>query len=51
MANVIERPDGIKIAAFFIAAIVVVSLISRALRSIELRTTAVDFDQTAGACD
>jgi hypothetical protein len=47
VANVIERPDGIKIAAFFIGAIVVVSLISRALRSIELRTTAVEFDHAA----
>ncbi len=47
VVNVIERPDGIKIAAFFIAAIVVVSLISRAVRSTELRTTAVDFDEAA----
>jgi hypothetical protein len=47
VANVIERPDGIKIAAFFIGAIVVVSLISRAVRSTELRTTAVEFDETA----
>ena len=29
VANIIERPDGIKIASFFIAAIVVVSLVSR----------------------
>ena len=47
MVNVIERPDGIKIAAFFIGAIVIVSLISRAVRSTELRTSAVDFDETA----
>ena len=47
VANVIERPDGIKIASFFIAAIVIVSLISRAVRSTELRTSAVDFDETA----
>jgi hypothetical protein len=47
VANIIERPDGLKIALFFILAIVVVSLISRAARSIELRTTAVDFDETA----
>jgi hypothetical protein len=47
VVNVVERPDGIKIAAFFIAAIVVVSLVSRALRSTELRTTAVEFDETA----
>jgi hypothetical protein len=47
VVNVVERPDGIKIAAFFIGAIVVVSLVSRAMRSTELRTTAVDFDETA----
>jgi hypothetical protein len=47
VANIIERPDGIKIASFFIAAIVIVSLISRAVRSTELRTNAVDFDETA----
>ena len=47
VVNVVERPDGIKIAAFFIAAVVVVSLVSRALRSTELRTTVVEFDETA----
>jgi hypothetical protein len=47
VTNIIERPDGLKIALFFILAIIVVSLISRAARSIELRTTAVDFDETA----
>jgi hypothetical protein len=47
VANVIERPDGIKIASFFIGTIVIVSLVSRAVRSTELRTTDVDFDETA----
>jgi hypothetical protein len=47
VANIVERPDGIKIATFFIGAIVIVSLISRAVRSIELRTSAVEFDATA----
>jgi hypothetical protein len=47
VVNVIERPDGIKIAAFFIGAIVVVSLISRAMRSMELRAQQVEFDETA----
>ena len=47
LVNIVERPDGIKIAALFIAAIVIVSLVSRAVRSTELRTTAVDFDETA----
>jgi hypothetical protein len=47
VANIIERPDGIKIGAFFIAAIVIVSLVSRAARSTELRTSVVEFDETA----
>ena len=36
VVNVIERPDGVKIAAFFIGTIVVVSLISRVWRVTEL---------------
>jgi len=45
--NIIERPDGIRIATFFIVAIVVTSLISRAARSTELRVEEVVFDATA----
>ncbi|MBE1584030.1 APC family permease [Nonomuraea angiospora] len=45
--NVIERPDGVKIASFFIAAIIVTSLISRATRSTELRVTEVHLDSLA----
>jgi hypothetical protein len=41
IANVIERPDGVKIASFFIAAILVTSLISRVTRATELRVTDV----------
>ncbi|MEW2500428.1 amino acid transporter [Amycolatopsis sp. NPDC047767] len=47
IANVIERPDGVKIAAFFIVAIVLTSMISRATRSLELRVEEVDFDAAA----
>ncbi|MBE9141544.1 amino acid transporter [Nodosilinea sp. LEGE 07088] len=47
IANVIERPDGIRIAALFITAIVVTSLISRVFRSTELRVTGVELDDTA----
>ena len=37
VANVVERPDGVKIAACFIAGIMVVSLLSRLDRAFELR--------------
>ena len=47
VANVIERPDGVKIASFFIAAILATSLISRVTRATELRVTEVILDQTA----
>ena len=47
VVTVIESPSGIKIAAFFIGAIVVVSLVSRAVRSTELRAQQVDFDASA----
>jgi hypothetical protein len=46
-ANVVERPDGVKIAACFIAAILVVSLLSRLRRSLELRVTEVRLDRMA----
>jgi hypothetical protein len=46
-ANVVERPDGVKIGACFIAAIVVVSFVSRLLRAFELRVTQVDLDGQA----
>jgi hypothetical protein len=47
IANIIERPDGVKIASFFIAAILVTSLISRVTRATELRVTEVELDETA----
>ena len=40
--NMGERPEGIKIASFFIVSIVLVSLVSRAMRSTELRITGVE---------
>jgi hypothetical protein len=46
-ANIVERPDGVKIATFFVLAIVVTSLISRATRSTELRVTTVELDEVA----
>jgi hypothetical protein len=47
IANIFERPEGIKIASFFIAAIVTTSLISRVTRATELRMTDVKLDKTA----
>jgi hypothetical protein len=43
VANVIERPDGVIIAAFFIVAIILFSAFSRARRAIELRVTELHF--------
>ncbi|MFJ6102672.1 amino acid transporter [Streptomyces sp. NPDC092359] len=45
--NVIERPDGVKIGACFIAGIILVSLLSRLGRAFELRVTHVELDATA----
>jgi hypothetical protein len=45
--NIRERPDGVKIGGFFIAAIVAVSLFSRMFRAFELRTTDVRLDPSA----
>lgn len=47
VANVIERPDGVKIASWFIVTIVLTSLVSRVLRSTELRVQRVEADAAA----
>ncbi|MCF3147506.1 amino acid transporter [Streptomyces platensis] len=47
VANVIERPDGVKIGACFIAGIILVSFLSRLARAFELRVTSVVLDETA----
>jgi hypothetical protein len=46
-SNVYERPDGITIALFFIATIIIISLVSRVQRSTELRQERIDVDETA----
>jgi hypothetical protein len=43
----IERPEGIKIASVFILSIVITSLVSRALRSTELRVLGIETDPLA----
>jgi hypothetical protein len=45
--NIHERPEGIRIAAIFIAAIIITSLVSRVLRSTELRIHGVEADEAA----
>ncbi|MFE4360086.1 amino acid transporter [Kitasatospora sp. NPDC056800] len=45
--NCLERPDGLKIGACFIAGIVLVSLLSRLRRAFELRVTSVALDDVA----
>ena len=47
LLNIAERPEGIKIASFFIIAMVGSSLISRALRSTELRISGIQLDGKA----
>ncbi len=45
--NIHERPEGIKIAGIFIGTMVLTSVISRALRSTELRIGEVELDDQA----
>jgi len=47
ITNIFERPEGIKIASIFILTIVAMSLISRVLRSTELRVRGVEPDDAA----
>jgi len=47
IVNMFERPEGIRIASFFISAIIVTSLISRIWRATELRTRRVEADEPA----
>ncbi len=47
IVNMIERPEGLHIASFFIATVLLTSLFSRAIRSIELRVRTVKLDPAA----
>jgi hypothetical protein len=49
VTNMVERPEGIKIASLFILGIVISSLVSRTLRSTELRAHGFVLDETASA--
>jgi hypothetical protein len=47
VVNILEQPEGIKIAMIFIAAIVISSLASRVWRSTELRVERIELDDAA----
>jgi hypothetical protein len=47
VVTIVEDPSGLQIALLFIVTIVVVSLLSRSLRSTELRASSVTFDDAA----
>jgi hypothetical protein len=47
VANEVQRPDGLMIAVVFVVAIVVVSLVSRVHRSLELRQERIEVDEQA----
>jgi hypothetical protein len=47
VVNIYERPEGIKIASFFIGVIILTSLISRVWRTTELRVQKIELDETA----
>jgi hypothetical protein len=47
VANMIERPDGLRIGGLFILAIMVVSFASRGRRAFELRGAGITFDRAA----
>lgn len=47
VVNIDERPDGLRIGLCFIAGIVLVSMLSRARRALELRGAGLTFDDAA----
>ena len=49
IANIIERPDGVRIAGLFIVGILTVSILSRVRRSFQLRATSVRLGPTAAS--
>ncbi len=49
VVNIIERPDGVRIASLFILAIIIVSLVSRIRRSFELRANRIVLDEKAAS--
>ncbi len=48
VANIVERPEGLEIASWFIVTMILSSFISRVVRSTEIRISGVKYDATAG---
>ena len=44
VVNMVERPEGLKISSMFIGGILAISLLSRAVRAVELRITDINLD-------
>ena len=49
LVNIWERPEGLKISCIFIFTMILTSLVSRAMRSTELRITGIELDDQAKA--
>jgi hypothetical protein len=49
LVNIYERPEGLKISCIFIFTMIFMSLVSRAMRSTELRITGIEMDAQAQA--
>ncbi|HEX8399333.1 MAG TPA: hypothetical protein VF644_17995 [Pyrinomonadaceae bacterium] len=47
VVNIMERPEGLAFASFFVFGIILTSLVSRALRSTEVRIDTIEFDRQA----
>jgi hypothetical protein len=47
-ANIVERPEGLEIASWFVVTMIFSSFISRVVRSTEIRNSGVKYDEMAG---
>ena len=47
LVNIVRQPEGIQIAGWFILSVIVASLVSRVMRSTEIRIESIDYDDVA----
>jgi hypothetical protein len=47
IVNIVRQPQGIQIAGWFILSVIVASLVSRVMRSTEIRIESIDYDEVA----